>query len=370
MRLRTCFTFLDGTEDEHIVINRESRKEHIHLVDDEDLACEIKVYPQYKISGSHGKGPVDWVIKIGNIIITITKAKKEDINQGIAQNAIQLLTSIQHNSKKRTYDTAGLQEDVMYGIVLTAVDWVIIKLVSFSSDNNSEGKVDILLSSLSPSSLPINKAILIHDDLVEPIKDLFRQIKWVFDRQIESQELLKWRITELEAENAKLRQIIEENARHDAENAEHKVRIEELEKNSVDILIENAELKAELAKLRHNFNSFNFTRPQQPQHVTNMQNSCSVGEEEISAVPQPYASHDIRDPVIDQPINRLPGNNANIKPSEKEMMISFLDEVNKKIVSDGIRQRKQNEKLAKVEPISPEKGKQVSVNKKVLRKKE
>src|SRR5256886_12427221 len=34
---------------------------------------EIKVYPQYEISGSHGKGPVDWAIKLGNIIITIKK---------------------------------------------------------------------------------------------------------------------------------------------------------------------------------------------------------------------------------------------------------------------------------------------------------
>ena len=61
---------------------------------------EIKVCPQYEISGSHGKGPADWAIKIvGNIIITITEAKKEDINQGIAQNAIQLQTSIQRNPK-------------------------------------------------------------------------------------------------------------------------------------------------------------------------------------------------------------------------------------------------------------------------------
>ncbi|RGB31546.1 hypothetical protein C1646_763928 [Rhizophagus diaphanus] len=192
-------------------------------------------------------------------------------------------------------------------------------------------------------------------------------------------ESLRQRITELEAENAKLRQIIEENARHDAENAEHKVRIKELEKNSVDISTENVELKAELAKLRHDFeelktqnyaSSSNLTRPQQPQHVTNMQNSCSVGEEEISAVPQPYASHNIPDPVINQPINKSPSDNANIKPSEGEMVVSFLDGVNKKIVSDGIRQRKRDEKLAKVEPISPEKGKQVSVNKKALHKKE
>ena len=132
-------------------------------------------------------------------------------------------------------------------------------------------------------------------------------------------ELLRQRITELEAENTQLRQIIEENAKRNAENAEHKVRIEELEKNSADISAENAELKAELAKLRHDFeesetrsyaSSSNLTRPQQSQHVTNVQNSCSVGEEDISsvtAVPQPdaeperhLASNDIPDPVIDQ----------------------------------------------------------------------
>ncbi|CAG8773658.1 9686_t:CDS:1, partial [Rhizophagus irregularis] len=49
----------------------------------------------------------------------------------------------------------------------------------------------------------------------------------------------------------------------DAENARHKIRIEELEKNSIDISAENAKLKAELAKLRHNFDSFNLTKLQQ-----------------------------------------------------------------------------------------------------------
>ncbi|GBC10285.1 hypothetical protein RclHR1_00950022 [Rhizophagus clarus] len=152
---------------------------------------EVKVYPQYEISGSHGKGPVDWVIKVGNTIITVTEAKKEDINQGIAQNAVQLQTSIQRNPKKRSYDTAGLHEDVMYGIVSTAVDWVIIKLVSSSSENNSEGKVEVLLSSLSPSPLPINNSVLTREDLAKPVENLFGQIKWVFDSQIESQGLSK-----------------------------------------------------------------------------------------------------------------------------------------------------------------------------------
>jgi len=57
-----------------------------------------------------------------------------------------------------------------------------------------------------------------------------------------------------------LRWIIKKNARHNAENAEYKVRIEELEKYSIDILAENVKLKAELAKLRYDFDSFNLTR--------------------------------------------------------------------------------------------------------------
>src|SRR6266542_5266559 len=128
------------------------------------------------------------------------------------------------------------------------------------------------------------------------------------------EKLLKF--AEVETENAKLWQIIEENAKRDAENAKHKIRIEELEKNSADISAENAKLKAELAKLRYDFDSSNLTRPQQPQHVTNMQNSCSVGEKEISkvtTVPQPDAS----DPVIDQPINGATSDNTNIKSMEE-----------------------------------------------------
>jgi hypothetical protein len=55
---------------------------------------------------------------VGDIITTVTEAKREDINQGIAQNAVQLQASLQRNRKKTSYDDA-LHEDVMYGIVST-----------------------------------------------------------------------------------------------------------------------------------------------------------------------------------------------------------------------------------------------------------
>ncbi len=40
----------------------------------------VKVYLQYKVSESYKKGPINWVIKIEDIIISVTEAKQEDIN--------------------------------------------------------------------------------------------------------------------------------------------------------------------------------------------------------------------------------------------------------------------------------------------------
>ncbi|PKY60370.1 hypothetical protein RhiirA4_449646 [Rhizophagus irregularis] len=31
----------------------------------------VKVYPQYEVSRSHGKGPIDWMIKMGDTIISV-----------------------------------------------------------------------------------------------------------------------------------------------------------------------------------------------------------------------------------------------------------------------------------------------------------
>ena len=77
-------------------------------------------------------------------------------------------------------------------------------------------------------------------------------------------EVLRQHITELEAKNVKtkaekadiedmyielLKQIREECTRRDAEKAEFKARIEELEKNRTDTVAENAELRARVVKL-------------------------------------------------------------------------------------------------------------------------
>ncbi|RGB44209.1 hypothetical protein C1646_808793 [Rhizophagus diaphanus] len=60
-----------------------------------------------------------------------------------------------------------------------------------TSENNSEGKVEVLLSTLSPSPLPINNSVLTREDLAKPVENLFGQIKWVFDSQNRITEIIE-----------------------------------------------------------------------------------------------------------------------------------------------------------------------------------
>ncbi|CAG8439467.1 7654_t:CDS:10 [Scutellospora calospora] len=97
----------------------------------------VKIYSQYEVSGSHGKGPIDWVIKVED---TVTEAKKEDINPGVAQKCCSY-------DKKRNHYEADLYEDVIYCIVSTG-EARKINLENRSSDGNrngisEDGKVEI-----------------------------------------------------------------------------------------------------------------------------------------------------------------------------------------------------------------------------------
>jgi len=162
--------------------NEATRSEYISVVLSgvASLFDDVTICPQYELAGSHGKGPVDWAIKSNDTIIAITEAKKEDLNQGVGQNVIQLQAAHQRN-RKRTRDEADLEKEVLYGIVTTAIDWVIIKVISDGDD-----QVDVFLSSLTPFPLPLNKPKLTSNDIAGPLKELFGQIKWLLDDQLSS----------------------------------------------------------------------------------------------------------------------------------------------------------------------------------------
>src|SRR5437763_15396903 len=123
---------------------------------------------------------------------------------------------------------------------------------------------------------------------------------------------------EVEAENARLKQIIEENARRNSENAELKFRVGELE--------------ARLALL------------EQGSAVDGMAWSfCQIqnGEEAMPAVTVPTV--DVLDSVIDQLSNEV-GRVPSDLDGNDEKMVDFLDEAYKKSISNEIRERRREKK--------------------------
>ncbi|POG74065.1 hypothetical protein GLOIN_2v1476529 [Rhizophagus irregularis DAOM 181602=DAOM 197198] len=125
--------------------NEATRREFISSILHGVASCyggEVKPWKR-----ASGLGYQDWrYLEIRLSLLPRLKERILSINQGVGQNAIQLQASSQRDKKK------------MYGIVSTGVDWVIIKLVTTGECNdNDNGNVDVLLSSRTPFTFPINE---------------------------------------------------------------------------------------------------------------------------------------------------------------------------------------------------------------------
>ena len=136
-------------------------------------------------------------------------------------------------------------------------------------------------------------------------------------------ELLRQRITELEAENVKLRQIIEENTKREAENTELKSKVGELE--------------ARLAILE-----------QSPPIVDGQPQNDKGVSSEVSAVVVSDSSpvHEVhRQLKLSEQIEEVPKVPDQEKTSEDMETDAFLVEVNKKSIGDKIRERRREKKV-------------------------
>ncbi|RIA90139.1 hypothetical protein C1645_823700 [Glomus cerebriforme] len=221
--------------------------------------------------------------------------------------------------RKRKTDEIDNGQDVnrVFGIITNVSEWYFMEC---SLDN--EGKPSFKLS--EPVTI-----VYKDENLQAKVEKILGHIVWILEeaqKSVEaSQSGIKSYIADLESKNAELknknmqlRQIIEKNTRHDAENAKHKVRIEELEKYSADISAKN--------------------------------NLCSVKKEEISELTA-VTSYGIPDSVIDQGsfCEQHIADNADTKSLEDKKTDSFLDEMYKKKISNKIRQRsrKRNSKKMK-----------------------
>ena len=125
------------------------------------------------------------------------------------------------------------------------------------------------------------------------------------------------RFAEVEAENVKLKQIIEENARRDSENAELKSRVGGLE--------------ARLALL------------EQGSAVDGIALSFGQTQNDEESMPVVTPTVDVPDSVIDQ-LNNEVGRAPSDLDGNDEEMVDFLDEAYKKSISNEIRERRREKK--------------------------
>jgi hypothetical protein len=172
---------------------------------------------------------------------------------------------------------------------------------------------------------------------------------------------LRQRITELEAEKAELeaknsellKRVIEETTKYKAENDELRVRIEELEKNKTDtakLVSENVELRDRVTKVEQR-QLQNDNSPNNGLSNFNENHEKLLEDKEMDDCLLKQTPVDIPDSVIEQcePVCKINDAVSKVtvssKTSEERGMDAFLDNVNKKKVSDEIRQRKREEKL-------------------------
>ncbi|RIB21300.1 hypothetical protein C2G38_1112978 [Gigaspora rosea] len=89
----------------------------------------VKLYPQLYVEGKYGRGPLDFCLKLLGVIISVVKVKKEDFDQGMAQNVIQLHSSLETNRKRKHDEIESDFADKAYGIVTDGRAWYFVEFI-------------------------------------------------------------------------------------------------------------------------------------------------------------------------------------------------------------------------------------------------
>ncbi|GBC09786.1 hypothetical protein RclHR1_00910036 [Rhizophagus clarus] len=321
---------------------------------------KFEIRPQKVISGPNGHGPLDFAIDLCQTAKTVgvTEVKKDDFVKGVAQCAVQLESSLSYRKRKademeeRTFGR-------VFGIVTDAEKFYFMECSmddqdrpSFKlskpvtvvyEDNDLQTKVEKVLEHivwlLEEAQKP-DSALNVKERVIKRVRS--GELPKIMSSEL---ELLKQRITELEAKNDKLEA---ENAELRKENTEIRdlriklsvsdAEIAELKRRNNEFLrankeynerrdAENAKLKAENVEFRDRL-----TKVEQNQSL--IDNSSNTHSSNFNSVADqaPTVIHHEK-PLVDT-----------LLPEDKET-VAFLNEEHKKKVSNEIRQRNREKKL-------------------------
>jgi predicted type IV restriction endonuclease len=130
------------------------------------LRCGARMKSQYPLAYRLNTGKADWAIKCGGKIIMVIEAKAENLDEGVAQNKLQMLAAHQEN-------TDGVSEaGIMYGVVSTASKWLVLR-TEFAEDGGHK----ITKSNVGPISLPLEETEI-------DVEELHKQFKWLMENMM------------------------------------------------------------------------------------------------------------------------------------------------------------------------------------------
>jgi hypothetical protein len=134
------------------------------------LNTEVKMVAENKIIGSLGNGPVDYTLIYKEFNICIVEAKKEAIEQGVAQNIAQLVASREeycHRFKRKAEDICNVPSS---GIVSTGEDWIFMRYMY------EDGEWNLYRSNVRKITLEEGKSISL-EQIEEVLKKIMGMIE-------------------------------------------------------------------------------------------------------------------------------------------------------------------------------------------------
>ncbi|TPX37366.1 hypothetical protein SeLEV6574_g07904, partial [Synchytrium endobioticum] len=136
----------------------------------------FELHPQMEVAGESGRGPVDWVIKHEDgRIIGVIEAKKSELNQGVAQNIIQLRSSMESNKPKKL-DREETPSTV-FGIVTTAEAWIVLKM-------ERTGRVHkVYVHEGAPYVIDLSKNVD-PKNLAAGLEEVFIRLLWIYEQSL------------------------------------------------------------------------------------------------------------------------------------------------------------------------------------------
>ncbi|GBB85903.1 hypothetical protein RclHR1_12340007 [Rhizophagus clarus] len=316
----------------------------------------FKLIPEKLIEGRNGQGNLDYAVECRSTdrVLCVIEVKKEDFMKGFAQASVQIESTLSRKRKADEIDN-GQDVDRVFGIVTDASEWYFMEcsldnegkpafklsesVTVVYKDENLQAKVEKVLGHI----------VWILEEAQKPVEASQSGVKEIMSSRQAELEVLKQRIVELEAKNAKLeaekaellKRIMEENTRRD-------VRVEELEQKNKELetrlaIVEQASLPVEEQSYNDNpsddsTSNFNSVAEYHEKPLVDVETDNSFPEEVC------YNKQEL--------VAMVPANSAkrlNGKPLEEKDMDSFLLEAHKKIVSSEIKQRNKEKKLSKAD---------------------